>query len=987
MHARVHRTRRAAGLATVAVLLAMLAAPAMAQLTTSTIKGTVTAKEGPLEAAQVVAVDKTTGFQYPTITRQDGSFALAGLRPGTYEVSVAALSYKPASRTVQVLVGQSVDVRFEVTAESVLLEDVSVVGNLLQETRTSEIVTNVTQEQINLLPQNDRNFLNLANLAPGVKVSTDPFRKDVRALGQPGSVTNVFIDGVSYKNDVLEGGFVGQDASRGNPFPQNAVQEFQILTQNFKAEYEKAGTSIVAAVTRAGGNEFTGDVFFSHQPDSWVNNDAIRERENVAKPHYKRSQFGLNLGGPIIRDKLTFFVSYEANEQDRAGLVRLGENRPLGFDVTPFLPLEGNFASPFRSDLYFAKVSWQPVGNQTVDFTYYRRDESDRRGFGGENAPNINAFSNGEDVRITLDAFDVKHKWTTGGFLNEASVQWQDSGWNPTNISHDPQLFYDNFVRLGSRNGEQRFDQETLAFRDDLTMFRGKHTFKTGAVVSRKSYDGLKVFGQEGRFEFRVDTGGRDFDAPWQAFINSGDPSLSTDNTQFGVYFQDDWRITPRVELNLGVRWDYETDMLNNDFVTPPDIVAALVNGIPDPTTVDPNDLAPVVWNELTPEERANYFSTGSSRENYKDQFQPRLGLSFDIGGDGKRVLYAGAGRYYDRVLYNYGYDEKFRTQWREYRVCFVNDVSEIPARTDCPPGQAVVWDPAYLQPGALKQLIDSGQVLGTPEIFLIPNDYKVPYNDQYSVGYRHNWGQIQTDVSFSRIRGRNGFTHIFGNRRRDTGDLQGVGSGFSNLLLATSNKEYWYNGFFVKIERPFVADARWGFTVSYTHNDSLQRGNDAFSLDYFTVADFPREPSIDSEPDRFVGSGIVRLPWDLTLSTNLILSTGTGTDIFDATNGFGFYERVIRFRGNRPEKKAFILGDWWGFRQMDLRLQKNVNLPHRQSLRLWIEGFNIFDWDNFGNVESFIPPGGPQNNPNFGRGNNIVGPTRSFQAGIGYSF
>ena len=87
---------------------------------------------------------------------------------------------------------------------------------------------------------------------------------------QPAEQTNVFIDGVSFKNDVLQGGLVGQDSSRGNPFPQNAVQEFRVITQNYSAQYEKASSAIITAVTKSGGNDFHGQVFDFYQPKAWV---------------------------------------------------------------------------------------------------------------------------------------------------------------------------------------------------------------------------------------------------------------------------------------------------------------------------------------------------------------------------------------------------------------------------------------------------------------------------------------------------------------------------------------------------------------------------------------------------------------------------------------------------------------------------------------------------------------------------------------------
>ena len=135
-----------------------------------------------------------------------------------------------------------------------LTEAITVVGAAAVETRTSEVATNVTPQQIENLPQNDRNFLNFAALAPGVSLSTDP-----RAQGRSAAGAQTARDERLHRRRQLQerrqqGGIVGQDASRGNPFPQNAVQEFRVITQNYSAEYEKASSAIITAVTKSGSN-------------------------------------------------------------------------------------------------------------------------------------------------------------------------------------------------------------------------------------------------------------------------------------------------------------------------------------------------------------------------------------------------------------------------------------------------------------------------------------------------------------------------------------------------------------------------------------------------------------------------------------------------------------------------------------------------------------------------------------------------------------
>src|SRR5687767_106572 len=309
-----------------------VAARANAQVSTGTIQGQIADASGILPGVTVTAREVQSGLLHETVTTDQGHYTIAGLRPGTYEVRVTMDQYKPQARTIQVLVGQTLTVDFKVSPDVTYSETVEVVSERLADTRSTEISTNVTQEQLQYLPQNNRNFLNFAALAPSLRVSDNETRKDISAGALPSQNVNVFIDGVSYKNDVIDGGVVGQDASRSNPFPQNAVREFQVLTQNFKAEYEKAASAIITAVTKSGGNRLSGEVFSFYQDKSLVDNETIvRDANNLLvkgettpKPAYERLQWGAALGGPIVRDRAHFFASYEENRQDRQNTVLVG---------------------------------------------------------------------------------------------------------------------------------------------------------------------------------------------------------------------------------------------------------------------------------------------------------------------------------------------------------------------------------------------------------------------------------------------------------------------------------------------------------------------------------------------------------------------------------------------------------------------------------------------------------------------------------------
>src|SRR6267142_564843 len=267
------------------IFVVVTASSATAQGTTAAIGGLIVDETGPLPDATIVAKDALSGFTYQAVSDAQGAFNLSGLRPATYEITVSMPQYKPQVKTVQVLLGQTVTTNFKIGPDVVYTEAVQVVGSSrLVETKTSEVSTSVTTEQVRYLPQNQRNFLNFAALAPGARVSNDETRKQVTGGGLDATQINVFIDGVSYKNDVLDGGVVGQASSRGSPFPQNAVQEFRVVTQNFKTEYEKASSAVITALTKSGTNRWAGDLFLFYQNKSLVSLDKYSKARNLPKP-------------------------------------------------------------------------------------------------------------------------------------------------------------------------------------------------------------------------------------------------------------------------------------------------------------------------------------------------------------------------------------------------------------------------------------------------------------------------------------------------------------------------------------------------------------------------------------------------------------------------------------------------------------------------------------------------------------------------------
>src|SRR5690606_21537734 len=216
----------------------------------------------------------------------------------------------------------------------------------------SEIATYVTQRQIEALPQSSRNFLAFADTVPGMQFITSPngSESQLRSGAQGSNNINVFIDGVGQKNYVTPGGITGQDDSRGNPFPQSAIGEYKVITSNYKAEYDQIGSAAVTAVSKSGTNDFNGSFFWDRTGDDW-RKPSVEEEKRGSKTEESTEQYGVSFGGPIIRDMLHFFVSYEAKDI----LAPRDVKPPTVFDPS-VLPadlqaLYGPASSPFKQNL------------------------------------------------------------------------------------------------------------------------------------------------------------------------------------------------------------------------------------------------------------------------------------------------------------------------------------------------------------------------------------------------------------------------------------------------------------------------------------------------------------------------------------------------------------------------------------------------------------------------------------------------------------
>ncbi|HVU30396.1 MAG TPA: hypothetical protein VHE36_08360, partial [Sphingomicrobium sp.] len=339
----IHNKRRlASGISVIAFAAALtVASPAHAQADFGTIEGHV---DGVAAGTQVVAVDTHTGQRSVGTIDARGNYSILGLRPSEYTVTVAG----KAPQTTSVQVGQTVALDFvEAKANGAIV----VTGRrTAQPVQAQTVATNITPAQIENLPQNSRNFLSFAILAPGVTLSNPSGAQQFQVGALNADHSNVLLDGMSFKNPVNHGGMFGQNfGSFGNPFPQIAIQEYQVETQNFGAEVGNSAGGVLNAVTKTGGDQFHGSAFIEWQPKAFIGKPFFT---SGPKQDFDRKQFGGEFGGPIIPGKLTFYVAAEG----------VSQQLPAGaFNVTASVPqniedqVNGAVPANFHQGLYFGK--------------------------------------------------------------------------------------------------------------------------------------------------------------------------------------------------------------------------------------------------------------------------------------------------------------------------------------------------------------------------------------------------------------------------------------------------------------------------------------------------------------------------------------------------------------------------------------------------------------------------------------------------------
>lgn len=977
----------------------LVAAPmALAQSTGATVRGQVSVDAAPAGDARVTATNLATGLTRTVQASGSGSYSVGGLPPGTYRIDVTA-GGQTSSQTVTLQVGQTATLNLGVggvaeaapAGEATDLDAVVVTAPVLVETKTSEVATYVTQKQIEALPQGSRNFLAFADTVPGIVFTErDDGSTNIRSGAQQSSGVNVFLDGVGQKNYVTRGGITGQDSSRGNPFPQLAIGEYKVISSNYKAEFDQISSAAISAVTRSGTNEFEGSFFWDYTSDQW-REKTPREERSGNKTQSKEEQYGAAFSGPIVQDRLFFFVTYEAKEFNSPREVTPGRNFAIDELPPQFQPIAlATDSAPFQQDLFFGKLTWTPDDTNLIELSYRKRDEDELTGIGGENTAAFGSFKEVGDTRATL-----RWQYSASNWINDLQLTYEDSFFRPRPATFGPGYNLrvpeegredddnppmQNILNLGGGPDFQDKGQEGYGLQNDFTFtgFEG-HTIKAG--FKYKSVE-LSAFEQQPfNAQFRYDIN-RSLEVPYEVQFAGAtgltSPSVVSENKQYGLYVQDDWEVNDKLTLNLGIRWDYEEIPSYEEFVTPASLVSIL-EAYPNIRDTD-YDIA-------------DYISTGNNRESFKDAWQPRLGFSYDLFADQRHVIFGGAGRAYDRNLFDFLSFERYRLAFK--RDTFQFDTPGHTCDTATNP-RCLEWDPIYFDQRNLDALV-AGAPYGT-EVFLLNNDLKTPYSDQFSLGMRnlfdmfgHEW---TSSVTLVHVLSHDGVYFHIGNRYPDGSFFEPGRSfrgGFDTInrnpltperapqqfFLADNGLETRTNQLLLSLDKPFTQESGWGVTLAYTYTKAKENlpSSDIFTFDYRDLEDarFIRAENIAEH--RFVGTGIVEF-WGMTLSSKLTLASPTyrgATNCFDAPDTANCFLDPYEPEGT------------FGLKQLDLALEKRWDTGTDVGFRVRGDIFNVFNWRNYNDFDG--NRGDPGDfNPRFSRrnGDGILLPTREFKLTFG---
>jgi hypothetical protein len=915
------------------VLLGLAAAcllvPAMVfgQAATGSLTGTVTDGTAPLPGVTMTVTNPATGFTRNTVSDADGSFRFPGLPVGKYSVKADLTGF--ATVTVE---GVEVDVattrRVEVTMKpSKVAEQVTVTAEVPLVETTPSIGTVVSQNELQTLPLNGRQFANLGVLAPGTMLgyNTDPTKPNqlvVELNGGSGRNVNYVMDGGDNTDDTIGGALQN--------FNLESVQEFKIQTMQYKAEYGRSSGGVLMVISKGGTNDFAGSVWEFARRKSLNSETYAEQQAGSGKADYKRDQYGVSLGGPIVKDKVHFFATYEKTSIGQSYVVDPGSAA-----LRATYPNLVGLAVPIPShdDLATAKVTWDVDAQNYLQVRYGYQKNDTKYGQGSLAAPtNLGTTTN--KYSSILAGYTAQLSADT---LNEFIFQYTKFNNAITPDSADPLLYYPNGLAVGRNiNTPQSTNQVKYQYKDDFSFSKtlgGKtHDFKAGvAFINEPTLGGDFSSGLTGQYSMIPGPAGGPAWVVGDITKYGGFSGDSTPTKQYSAYFQDDWRVSSSLTFNIGLRYDYY-DALTLDQSTNP------------------------VWKMLSTQTTFSYpelmpFKNGGGKvlQNSKNDWAPRIGFSWDIVGDGRNILRGGLGRFYDFPYSNATILFPAMAVQSNYGVIYeVTDPNGIKNSNG-----------TYFQPGQpLPPCPTCGLSASTPNEVASPN-LKPPHSDQFSLGYSwqvNSWVGLTADAVKAQYRD-------LPYRYRANPIVDAAGDRLFKSLGFSNNFRIWTGDGFADYEGLNLGIHVRGdkFELQGFYTLSRTTGNVLGGADEFRLTRVEYQPDMKAYRDQSVNpydptcgactgpldtdarhrvtlAGSYRLPVGFTVSGMFRYHSGTPYTIF--VQGAPMITLA-------PGVSNVNSGTGASFSQFDLRLAKSFDFAKDLGIEVFAEMFNVFNEKN----------------------------------------
>jgi hypothetical protein len=971
-----------AGLALLVGVLLPAAAAAQARLTGADVQGTVTDESGAvLPGVTVSATNLETGLVRTSVTAGEGRYVIPALPPGPYKISAELQGFATATRQGVVLVlGQLATADFGLKLAGGHEEiTITAQGAVVDPSHTS-VSTVVGQQQIQSLPINGRNFISFSVITPGVTTDRTPQQgasatSGLSFAGQRARSNNIMVDGLD-NNDLVVG-------SVRATFSQEAVREFQVLTNSYSAEFGKASGGIVNIVTKSGTNDFHGNAFLYYRDKSLNAKDHFEKFDvfgspiNRDKAPFSQNQWGGTLGGPIRKDRTFFFLSAERVDISANNFVNIDPAAAAILNAAGF-PVElGNVPYDFKSTELLAKLDhqWTPNHNFVLRTNFSDTTNENIEPFGGLVARSRGAVQLRKDWAIAAAQTDVlSPRW-----VNEARVQFahqkQDiNSLDPncggpclTDAQGGPTLEVTGVASVGrQRFTPQPRTNDRFQVTDTISFFGGGHSAKAGIdfnYIDHRDQSLPLSFG--GRFIFTsLPAIPGLLPAPISAlqamalglpaaYVQGyGNPRTGYGYKDVSLFIQDDWRITRKLTLKPGLRYQRQY-WANIHYAVSNVGGTTLEYDFPE----DKNDLA------------------------------PRIALAWDPKGDGKTSVHGAYGIFYDNQITGIvgitaGIDG--RSHVRTLVLTFPSSIAawrasghKLPEPATAYPSLVISIDPALQTPYAHQAAIGIDRALG--------QDLSFSANAVYVRG-KHQIGSIDYNPTIPSLGA--------GRRPDDVGGRAGTSA---SVLQYTSFGETWYRGLTVSVNKRFAQGSQ--VLVSYTLSKAEDTSTDfqgaavvqdqgfgrnpadpfGLPLGFDPLAD--KGPATHDQRHRFVLSGVARLPLDFQFSSILTAASGrpytplAGADLNGDGNGGGAPPDRARSnpadgstsvgRNRETMKGQFIV---------DARLSRRFKIGPKLALEGIVEAFNLLDRTNYSEINNI-----------FGRGAFPTSPQKDAQGRVTY--